>query len=178
MTGARSSLEAIGQPAVPEPAIEAERCVLAVLVADAGGSIRILFRILVEEILSAHDQRQGVPDGVSDLGVEYVIPTVVLPTVLVVVPAVVIAHPCKQPQRPPGLRPGETPAGLGQAFLKLPYTRLVEGIGIESLYFRLVVVEREAQVRLAAKQIRLIGRHDVETRGLGVEIVGEETEAL
>src|SRR4026209_2981389 len=144
MTVARSSLERIGQPAVPEPAIEAERCVLAVLVADAGGSIRILFRILIEEILSAHDQRQGVPDGVSDLGVEYVIPAVVLPTVLVVVPAVVIARPCKQPD-----------------------TRRVQGIGIESLYFRLVVVEREAQARLAAKQIRLIRRHDVETRGLG-----------
>ncbi len=41
-------VEAVGHAAIPEAAIETKRCVLAVAVARAGGTARILIRIFVE----------------------------------------------------------------------------------------------------------------------------------
>ena len=113
-------LEAVGEPAVPESAVEAERRVLAIAIAGAGCTARILVRVLVEQVLRTQHERQRISDRVCDLGVEEVVAAVVLATVLVVIPTVVLTDARQQPQRSPLLRAGQAPAGFGQAFLDLP----------------------------------------------------------
>src|SRR5688500_18289943 len=85
-------VEAVVQAAVPEAAVEAKRCVLAVPVARCRRAARILFGILIEEILCAEDERQRVLHGIRDFCIEQVVAPVVGVTVLVVIPTVVLAH--------------------------------------------------------------------------------------
>ena len=55
---ATAFIEAVGESAVPEAAVEPERRVLAVAVAHAGARARVLVRIVVEEVLCADDECQ------------------------------------------------------------------------------------------------------------------------